>query len=144
MRVQRYDFSANLQRNGKDFLRKTRKKSVKRTIITERRGNTPYYIIYIGGVSGFGFQVSSLLFSYAHQAKASQASSIPREKRKQLSGFICFTQRTQRAQSFLHNIPRLRWRSRKLRYDKRAQRSNEKRSTYACRDIRQGRVGGGR
>ena len=46
LRVQRYDFSANLQRNGKDFLRKTRKKSVEWTIITERRGNTPYYIIY--------------------------------------------------------------------------------------------------
>jgi hypothetical protein len=47
--VQRYDFSANLQRNRKDFLRKIRKKSVKRTIITERRGNTPYYIIYREG-----------------------------------------------------------------------------------------------
>ena len=49
LRVQRYDFSANLQRNRKDFLRKIRKKSVERTIITERRGNTPYYIIYRGG-----------------------------------------------------------------------------------------------
>ena len=49
LRVQRYDFSANLQRNRKDFLRKTRKKSVERTIITERRENTPYYIIYREG-----------------------------------------------------------------------------------------------
>ena len=48
LRVQRYDFSANWQRNRKDFLRKIRKKRGEGTIITERRGNTPYYIIYRG------------------------------------------------------------------------------------------------
>ena len=48
LRVQRYDFSANLQRNGKDFLRKTRKKRGEGTIIIGRGVDIPYYIIYIG------------------------------------------------------------------------------------------------
>jgi hypothetical protein len=46
--VQRYDFSANLQRNRKDFLRKTRKKMKEGTIIIGRGVDIPYYIIYIG------------------------------------------------------------------------------------------------
>ena len=48
LRVQRYDFSANLQRNRKDFLRKTRKKRGKETIIIGRGVDIPYYIVYIG------------------------------------------------------------------------------------------------
>ena len=48
MRVQRYDFSANLQRNRKDFLRKIRKKRGEGTIIIGRGVDIPYYIIYIG------------------------------------------------------------------------------------------------
>ena len=48
LRVQRYDFSANLQRNGKDFLRKIRKKMGEGTIIIGRGVDIPYYIIYIG------------------------------------------------------------------------------------------------
>ena len=48
MRVQRYDFSANLQRNRKVFLRKTRKKMEEGTIIIGRGVDIPYYIIYIG------------------------------------------------------------------------------------------------
>ena len=47
MRVQRYDFSANLQRNRKDFLRKIRKKRGEGTIIIGRGVDIPYYIIYI-------------------------------------------------------------------------------------------------
>ncbi|MBQ5643796.1 MAG: hypothetical protein IIV13_08625, partial [Bacteroidaceae bacterium] len=94
------DSSTFFQKNVK----KTRKRGQGRGM---ERGYTLLYILYIGGGE---FQVSGLLFAYAHQAKAvtcahqskaSQASSILREKRKQLSGFICFTQRTQRAQSFL-------------------------------------------
>jgi hypothetical protein len=46
--VQRYDFSANLQRNRKDFLRKIRKKRGEGTIIIGRGVDIPYYIIYIG------------------------------------------------------------------------------------------------
>jgi hypothetical protein len=48
LRVQRYDFSANWQRNRKDFLRKTRKKMEEGTIIIGRGVDIPYYIIYIG------------------------------------------------------------------------------------------------
>ena len=89
-----------LAKKRERIFKKKKKKECKKDNNNRNEESTPYYIIYIGGVSGFGFQVSSLLFSYAHQAKASQASSIPREKRQQLSVFICFTQRTQRAQSF--------------------------------------------
>jgi hypothetical protein len=46
LRVQRYDFSANLQRNRKDFLRKIRKKSVEWTINGRERAGIPYCIIY--------------------------------------------------------------------------------------------------
>ena len=52
LRVQRYDFSANLQRNRKDFLRKIRKKMEEGTIIIGRGVDIPYYIIYRGKKKG--------------------------------------------------------------------------------------------
>ena len=45
LRVQRYDFSANLQRNGKDFLRKTRKKECRTDNNNRKEGE--YTLLYI-------------------------------------------------------------------------------------------------